>query len=141
MVKDAPDGVEEFAHDGNDRLFGFLAPLEESLITGFNLFVAADGDQGRHEEGGAQMHVTSLTDPARLMDRGATIKRSRIESGVGDPLRSFESFGQDEQFSQDAQATLMSDAGTGGQQFQRLGDKALLRASWRASFSNAMMRR
>ena len=52
MVKDAPDGVEEFAHDRDDGLLGFLAPLEESLIAGFNVFVALDGNQGRHEEGG-----------------------------------------------------------------------------------------
>ena len=96
MVKDTPDGVEKFAHDGDDRLLGFLATVEESLVTGFNVFVALDRDQGRHEEGGTQMHVTSLTDAARLMHRGATIKGTWIKTGVGDPLRSFESFGQHE---------------------------------------------
>ena len=37
MVKDAPDGVEEFAHDGDDRLLGLLAALEKSLIAGVDL--------------------------------------------------------------------------------------------------------
>ena len=123
MVKDAPDGVEEFAHDGDDRLLGFLAPVEESLIAGFNLLVALDRDQGGHEEGGAQMDVASLTDAARLMHGGAAIKRPRIESGVSHPLRSFEPFGQDEQFTEEAQATLIRNAGRGGQHFQRLGEQ------------------
>ena len=113
MVKDAPDGVEEFAHDGDDRLLGLLTPLEESLIAGFDVFVALDRDQGRHEEGGPQVHVASLTDTTRLMYRAAAIKGPRIESGVSDPLRSFESFGQDEQFPQDTQATLIGDSRTG----------------------------
>ena len=98
MVKDAPDGVEEFAHDGDDRLLGFLATLEKSLITRFNVFIALDRNQGGHKEGGAEMDVTSLTDAAGLVHRGAAIEGSGIESGVGHPLGSFESFGQDEQF-------------------------------------------
>ena len=115
MVKDAPDGVEEFAHDGNDRLLGFLAALEESLITGFNVFVALDRDQGRHEEGGTQMHVAGLTKAARLMHRGAASKGPGIEPawathcGALSPLAG-------RQFSQDAQATLIRDSGTGSEQ-------------------------
>ena len=123
MVNDAPDGVEEFAHDGDDRLLGFLAAPEESLVTGFNLFVALDRNQGGHKERGAEMDVTSLTDPPRLMHGGAAIKRPGIESGVSDPLGSFEPFGQDEQFPQDPQATLIRDSGTGGQQFQGLSEQ------------------
>ena len=60
MVKDAPDGVEEFAHDGDDRLLGFLAALEESLIAGVDLLVVADRDHGREIERGAQMRIPSL---------------------------------------------------------------------------------
>ena len=69
------------------------------------------------------MDVASLTNAPRLMHGGAGIKGPRIESGVGDPLGSFESFRQDEQFPQDAQATLMRDSGAGRQQLQRLGEE------------------
>ena len=93
------------------------------MVAGFGLRVAANRDQRRPEEGGAQMHVASLTDATRLMHRDAAIEGSGIESGVGHPLGSFESFGQDEQFTEDAQATLMRDSGAGGQQFQRLGEQ------------------
>ena len=101
MMKDAPDGVEEFAHDGDDGLLGFLAAREQCFVAGLDLCVAADGDQGWQKESRAQVDIAGFAQAPGLVHRGAGLERSRIQAGVRHPLRGFESFGQHEQFAQD----------------------------------------
>ena len=43
MMEDAPDGMKEFAHNGDDGLLGFLAAGKEGLVAGGDLRVVADG--------------------------------------------------------------------------------------------------
>ena len=123
MVKDAPDGVEEFAHDGDDGLFGFLAASQESLIAGIDLRAVTDGHQCRQKERGTQMGVARLAQAAGFMDRSARFKGPGIQPGMSDPLRGLEALGQHEQFAQDAQPGFVGDAGHRGQQRQGFGQK------------------
>ena len=54
MFEDAEDGVEEFAHEGDEGLqFGFTAG-QEALIKGGGVRVVLRSDQGGHVEGATQ---------------------------------------------------------------------------------------
>ena len=53
MMEHAPEGVEEAAHDRDERDLLLFTAGEQRLIGGFDLWTALDGDQGRHEQGQA----------------------------------------------------------------------------------------
>ena len=49
VAEHAPEGVEEAAHDGDDRHLLFFAAGEEGLVGGLDLRAALDGDERGHE--------------------------------------------------------------------------------------------
>ena len=47
MVEDAPDGVKQFAHDGDDGHLRLLGAGEKVLVAGFDLRTVLDGNERR----------------------------------------------------------------------------------------------
>lgn len=85
VVEHAPEGVEQSARDGDDRDFLLFATGEQGFVGGFDLRAALDRDQGRHEEGVAQVPVAGAADVERCVG-GAALLGPRVEPGVRDPF-------------------------------------------------------
>jgi hypothetical protein len=67
--EDAVDLVEEFAHDGDDDLFGFLAVFEEPVGEGFEEGIEDAGGHGGHEEAASEVDGTDLGTKRSFLDR------------------------------------------------------------------------
>jgi hypothetical protein len=102
VMEHAPDRVEQPAHDGDERHLLLFAAGEQVLVGGFYLRAALDGDQGRHEQGQAQVAIAGAADVTRSILLPA-LAGPRVEAGVGDPLFGFQVGRQHEQFAEQAQ--------------------------------------
>ena len=120
MAEEAPEGVEEAAHEGDDGDFLPLAAGEEGFVGGAEVGAALDGDEHGHEEGVAEVAVASAADLARGVG-GAALARARVEPGVGDPLPGLEVLGQDEEFAEELDGGEFRDAGDGAEQVHLAG--------------------
>jgi hypothetical protein len=60
------EGVQEFAHDGDEGLHFDFALGEQMLIEGAQVGVVAHGDEGGHVEGVAQVFIAGLADAGFL---------------------------------------------------------------------------
>ena len=65
------------------------------------------------------MNITCFGEPPGLVHGGAAFKGTRIKPGMSHPLRSFQAGRQDQEFTQDAQAALVSDARDGSDELKR----------------------
>ncbi len=70
MFEHTEDGMEEFAHDGDQSNHLGLAASSQMFIEGAPVGLAAKGDQGGHVEGAAQVDVAAFAE-ARLLVHGA----------------------------------------------------------------------
>jgi hypothetical protein len=129
VMEHAPDGVEEAAHDGDDRDFFLFAAGEEGLVGGLDLRATLDGDQRGHEQRQAQMAVAGAADVARGVG-GAALARARIEPGVGDPLFGFECARQDEQFAEELERADFPDAGHAAEPLDLHGELGVTRGEF-----------
>ena len=89
------EGVQEFAHDGDQGLHFEFAFGEQVLIEGSQVGIKLHGDQGGHVEAVAQVLIAGLADARLLVHRGSRVKLARIESGGGHPLAGLQVGGQD----------------------------------------------
>ena len=112
------DGVQEFTHNGDQGDHFEFSFGSQVLIESAQLGLAANGHQGGHIEGAAQMSVAGLADAALLVDRSPRGALARIESGVGDPLAYVHAGGQEREFGQDVDGAGDGDAANGKQQFK-----------------------
>ena len=86
VFEHAEDGVQEFAHGGDQGLeFGFTAP-QQVVVESAQVGLTTNGHQGGHVEGAAQVSVAGLGDARLLLDRRTRGVLAGIEAGVGDPL-------------------------------------------------------
>ena len=67
VCPDAVDGMEEFAHDGDEGLDGPQASLLELLVEGLEVGVPSHGDERRHVERCAQVFVSRGSRPDNLL--------------------------------------------------------------------------
>ena len=107
----AEDGVQELAHDGDQGLEFFFAPVEQMVIEGAQMRIVLHGDQGGHIESAAQVAVAGLADARLFVDRAARGVLARIESGGGHPLADIEVGREQGEFGQDGNGTGGADAG------------------------------
>ena len=84
------EGVQEFAHDGDQGLHFEFALGQQMLIEGAQVRVVLDGHQSRHEKGMTQMFIAWFANTRLLMYRGSRGVLARIQSGVGHPLAGIE---------------------------------------------------
>jgi len=120
--KDAVDGAEQFAGDGDEGLhLGFMA-RDRIAIEGLEVGVVLDGDRGWHGEHAAQVSVAGAADPGGLVDGRAGLLAGGIEAAVGHPLARRHLRRQQGQFAQQLQSADLGDAGDAGQQLEALAD-------------------
>jgi hypothetical protein len=113
----AMDAEQEFSHGGDDGdHLGLVALIDEVAVAlGDDGFVL-DGDQGRHVESGAQIAIARFGDVAMAIEAGAGLTGPGVETGLGDPLRSLHGGIEDEEFAENADGTLVGEAGERGDQ-------------------------
>ena len=116
--KHVVDGNEQFSHDGDEGLNGFLASGDQMLSEGSEVWLPAASDQGRHVEGRAQVLVTSLADVAGSFHRSARALMAGIQAGMSDPLAGIEISGEHGDLAQDQDGAGGGYTGRGDQEFE-----------------------
>ncbi len=106
------DSVQELAHDGTAGLELLeAAVLDEVLVVGPDIGVMACGAEREHKEGDTQVTVAGLGPAKLLVDAGARLVCTWIESSHGDPLLGAHVVRQDQEFAEELNGTGGGDAG------------------------------
>ena len=80
------NGVQEFAHDGDEGLHFEFAFGQQVLIESAQVGVVLDGDESGHKQGVAQVFISGLGDARFFVHRSSRVELAGIESGKGHPL-------------------------------------------------------
>ncbi len=113
------DSVQELAHDGTAGLELLeVAVLDEVLVVGPDIGVMACGAERGHKEGDAQVTVAGLGPARLLVDAGAGLVCTWIESSHGDPLLGAHVVRQDQEFAEELNGTGGGDAGDADQEVE-----------------------
>src|ERR1700747_3627082 len=79
------DGMQQLAHQRDDRLQLGLAPREEALDESAGFRAAAGGGERRIEQRLAQAMVAALADPRLTLDAAARALFAHVDAGLGHP--------------------------------------------------------
>jgi hypothetical protein len=93
-AKHREQSVQEFTHNGYDRLETGFAATEQTLIESPQMRLAAQGHQRRHVQCTAQMATAPSADPRSLLHRSTGSKLRRVDAAEGDPLASIQRIGE-----------------------------------------------
>ena len=111
--------VQELAHGGTAGLELLeAAVLDEVLVVGPDIRVMACGAERGHKEGDAQITVAGLGPARLLVDAGAGLVCTWIESSHGDPLLGARVVRQDQEFAGELNGTGCGDAGDADQEVE-----------------------
>ena len=105
------DAQEQFSHDGDQGDHLVLMILVDQVgVFSLEGGLSADCDQGGHIKGRSDIAVAGFGDVAMAVEAGAGLAHTRVQAGMGDPLRAFHLRIQNEQFAQKQDGASISDA-------------------------------
>jgi len=99
------DGLQELAHDGTAGLALLEAAVLDEVLVGPDIVVMACGAERWHKEGNAQVTVAGLGPAGLLIDAGAGLVCTWIESSHGDQLLGAHVVRQDQEFAEELNGT------------------------------------
>jgi hypothetical protein len=103
VLEHAVEGVQQFAHDGDESDHFAFSVVLQVLIEGFEVRVMASRSERRHKECATDMAVTDFTDAHFFVNRGTGLMLSRVQAGVSDPLSYMAVGGRQRQLAQQLQ--------------------------------------